>query len=100
MGVLCKRKPWNDAATARALRQIYEELPANPKIQAAVLDSFKSCAKAAGLTSLEIIAGVYPILEEWSPGNGCLTATSKLVAKTVWKHQKKELDIIKKAGIR
>ena len=97
----CKADELTKAADALGIKyKSAEELPANPKIQAAVLDSFKSCAKAAGLTSLEIIAGVYPILEEWSPGNGCLTATSKLVAKAVWKHQKKELDIIKKAGIR
>jgi len=75
-----------------------EELPANPKVQAAVLASFKEAAKKAKLTSLEVVVGVYPIIEEWSTANGCLTATSKLVAKSVWKHQKKELDFIKKAG--
>jgi len=77
-----------------------EELPTNPKVQAEVLASFKACAKGAELTALEVVAGVYPIIEEWSTANGCLTATSKLVPKSVWKHQKKELDVIKKAGIR
>jgi long-chain acyl-CoA synthetase len=74
------------------------ELTTQPQVQAAVLDSFKASAKSAGLTSLEVVAGVYPILEEWSTANGCLTATSKLVPKSVWKHEKAALDIIKKKG--
>merc|ERR1712196_469496 len=74
------------------------DLQTDAKVQAEVLASFKECAKKAGLTSLETVVGVYPIIEEWSTANGCLTATSKLVPKSVWKFQKKELDVIKVKG--
>jgi len=76
------------------------ELCANEKIQAGVLDSFKVEAKKGGLTVLETVVGVYPLVEEWSTANGCLTATQKLVSKSVQKFNKKELDIIKKKGIK
>ena len=56
-------------------------------------------AGKAGLTTLETVVGVYPIVDEWSTANGCLTATQKLVPKGVQKHQAKELDIIKKRAL-
>jgi len=77
-----------------------EELCSNPKIQDAVLASFKEMAKKGGLTALETVVGVYPLVEPWSTVNGCLTATQKLVSKGVYKFNAKELDIIKKKGIK
>mmetsp|Transcript_8992 Transcript_8992/g.21036 ORF Transcript_8992/g.21036 Transcript_8992/m.21036 type:complete len:766 (-) Transcript_8992:88-2385(-) len=76
------------------------ELCTNPKIQDAVLTSFKAEAKKGGLTALETVVGVYPLLEPWSPENACLTATQKLVPKKVEAFNAKELAIIKKKGIR
>jgi long-chain acyl-CoA synthetase len=97
----CKAEELTKAADELGITysDVSELLP-NPKVQEAVLTSFKACAKKAGLTSLEVVAGVYPLIEEWSTANGCLTATSKLVPKSAWKHQKKELDIIKAKGVR
>merc|ERR1712216_614692 len=68
------------------------QLCAEPKVQEAVLTSFKAMAKAGGLTSLETVVGVYPIVEPWTTLNGCLTATQKLVSKAVYKHNAKELN--------
>jgi long-chain acyl-CoA synthetase len=76
------------------------ELPAKPEVQEAVLASLKAEAKRAGLVSLEVVAGVYPLLEPWSTENGCLTATQKLVPKAVWRHNSKELQAVMKKGIR
>jgi len=73
---------------------------ADGKVQDVILKSFKAEAGKAGLTTLETVVGVYPIVDEWSTANGCLTATQKLVPKGVQKHQAKELDIIKKKGCR
>ena len=57
-------------------------------------------AKKSDLTALEVINGVYPLLEPWSTESGTLTATQKLVPKKVERFNKKELDIIKQKGIR
>jgi long-chain acyl-CoA synthetase len=77
-----------------------KELQTNPKIQDEILNSFKTEAKKAELTVLETVVGVYPLLEPWSTSNGCLTATQKLVPKSVWKHQKAEFDVVRKKGIK
>jgi long-chain acyl-CoA synthetase len=76
------------------------ELQTNAGIQDKILESFKAEAKKAGLTVLETVVGVYPLLDPWSPANGCLTATQKLVPKTVWKHNKAEFEVIRKKGIK
>merc|ERR1719159_1259950 len=73
-----------------------KELPPNPKIQEEVLASFKAEAKKAGLTALETVVAVYPLIEPWSPENGCLTATQKLGPKTVLKHNKAEFAVVRK----
>uniref|UniRef100_A0A7S4IMN0 AMP-dependent synthetase/ligase domain-containing protein n=1 Tax=Prymnesium polylepis TaxID=72548 RepID=A0A7S4IMN0_9EUKA len=76
------------------------ELCANAQVQAKVLESFKEAAKKGGLTALETVVGVYPLVEPWSTANGCLTATSKLMSKTIYKNNAKELEIIKKKGVK
>lgn len=77
------------------------DLCAHPEVQKAVLKSFQSCAKADGLTGLETVTGVYPLLEPWDPvENGCLTATQKIVSGKIYKFNSKELEIVKKKGIR
>jgi len=76
------------------------ELPKNPKVRDAVLKSFQAEAKKGGLTSLETVVAVYPLLEPWSTLNGCLTATQKIVSKKIYAVNKAELDTIKPVGIR
>ncbi|KAL1522800.1 hypothetical protein AB1Y20_017771 [Prymnesium parvum] len=76
------------------------QLCADPKVQEKILASFKEEAKKAGLTTLETVVGVYPVVEPWSTVNGCLTATQKLVPRAVYKFNSKELDIIKKKGMK
>lgn len=44
---------------------------------------------------------VYPLVgDPWSPENGCLTATQKLVPTKCFAHNAKELEVVKKKGIR
>jgi long-chain acyl-CoA synthetase len=74
------------------------ELCANEKVQEEVLKSFKVEAKKAGLTNLETVVGVYPIVEPWSAENGCLTASQKIVPKKIYAMHDKEFSIIKKKG--
>jgi len=102
------------------------QLCADPKVQEKILASFKEEAKKAGLTTLETVVGVCaraprnrlsissasvltsmllfdradPVVEPWSTVNGCLTATQKLVPRAVYKFNSKELDIIKKKGMK
>ena len=73
---------------------------ADEKVQAVLVKSFKAEATKAGLTVLETVVGVYPLLAEWTTANGCLTATQKLVPKGVQKQHKAELAAIVKKGIR
>ena len=75
-------------------------LCADAKVQAKVLESFKAAGKAAKLTSLEMVVAVLPVTAEWSPLNGCLTATQKLVPKKVFAFHAKELEELKKKGRR
>jgi len=97
----CKVSEIQAAAKKVGASGTNKELAANPKVQAEVVESFKVAAKAAGLTALETVVGVYPIVEDdWTPLNGCLTATQKLVPRTVCAHNAKELTEIKKKGCR
>mmetsp|Transcript_70525 Transcript_70525/g.159538 ORF Transcript_70525/g.159538 Transcript_70525/m.159538 type:complete len:748 (+) Transcript_70525:603-2846(+) len=77
------------------------DLCQHPEVQAAVLESFKKCAKAAGLTMLETVVGVHPLLVPWDPdSNGCLTATSKIISSKIYRFNAAELETIKKKGVR
>ena len=60
----------------------------------------RAAGKAAKLTSLEMVVAVLPVTAEWSPLNGCLTATQKLVPKKVFAFHAKELEELKKKGRR
>jgi len=75
-------------------------LCADAKVQAKVLDSFKTAAKVAKLTALETVVAVLPVTDEWSTHNGCLTATQKLVPKKVFSFHAKALEELKKKGRR
>jgi len=88
-------------SSPEAVGLVGDDLCANASVQAAVLASFKACAKEGGLTALETVTGVYPLTAPWDPvSNGCLTATQKIVANKIYKFNKRELDIIKKKGVR
>jgi len=75
-------------------------LCANAKVQAAILESFKEVAKKGKLTTLETVVAVLPVTAEWSPTNGCLTATQKLVPKKVFAAHAAELEGLKAKGRR
>jgi len=96
-----KEKALVEAAKGVGIAGEPKELAANPEVQALVVASFKEEAKKAGLTALETVIAVYPLVgDPWSPENGCLTATQKLVPKKCFAHNAKELEVVKKKGIR
>ncbi|CAE7856624.1 LACS6, partial [Symbiodinium necroappetens] len=72
-----------------------EELCRDPKVMAAVKAALDVVAKAGKLPSLMQATAVMPVLEPWTPDNGCLTATSKLVPKTVYKVHEKASDLVR-----
>jgi len=97
----CKASELTKTADTLGIKYMsVEELVGNDKVQAEVLKSFVAEAKKAGLTALETVVGVYPLVVDWTTANGCLTATSKLVSKSVYKFNKTELEAIKKKGVR
>mmetsp|Transcript_46360 Transcript_46360/g.100815 ORF Transcript_46360/g.100815 Transcript_46360/m.100815 type:complete len:745 (-) Transcript_46360:100-2334(-) len=71
------------------------EMCRDPKVMAAVKAQLDSVAKKGKLPSLMHVAAVIPVVEAWTPDNGCLTATSKLAPKGVFKLHAEELKILK-----
>lgn len=67
----------------------------DPKVMAAVKTALDAVAKAHKLPALMQAIAVMPVLEPWTADNGCLTATSKLVAKKIYQLQEKDLDVLK-----
>jgi len=99
----CKKAKLVEAAlkagVANAAGLSDDQLCAHPEVQKAVVASFAVCAKAGGLTKLETVVGVYPLLTPWDPvANGCLTATQKIVPSKIFAFNKKELDLIRVKG--
>jgi len=67
------------------------------KMRQVVLESLNAEGKKVGLGSLEVLAGVALIAQPWSPDDGTLTATLKLVPNRVKVVNKVELDELKSA---
>eukprot|EP00310_Coccolithus_braarudii_P020572 CAMPEP_0183331580 /NCGR_PEP_ID=MMETSP0164_2-20130417/921_1 /TAXON_ID=221442 /ORGANISM="Coccolithus pelagicus ssp braarudi, Strain PLY182g" /LENGTH=788 /DNA_ID=CAMNT_0025500093 /DNA_START=25 /DNA_END=2391 /DNA_ORIENTATION=+ len=95
----CKPSELEKAAATLGVAGEAEELCSNPKVQEAVLASFKAVAKTAGLQSLETVVAVFPVVSDWA-GNGCLTATQKLVPRKVFTFEAKALEQLKPKGRR
>jgi len=76
------------------------ELCRDPRVMKAVKAKLDVVAKAANLPSLMQVVAVMPLLEPWTPQNGCLTATSKLVSKEVYKAHAEDLKMLKALGTR
>lgn len=67
----------------------------DPKVMAAVTAQLGKVAKAAGLPALMHVTAVMPTVDPWTTANGCLTATSKLVSKEVYKRYAQDLETLK-----
>jgi len=97
----CKRQPLLDlAADAGVTGKSDEELCRDPKVMAALKVKLDAVAKEHKLPALMHAAAVMPVLEPWTPANGCLTGTSKLVAKGVYKLHEKDLKMLKPKAMR
>ncbi|KJZ71152.1 hypothetical protein HIM_09451 [Hirsutella minnesotensis 3608] len=62
------------------------------KVCGAALKDLQSAGKQAGLTGMEIVAGVVITDEEWTPNSGLVTATQKLNRKVIREKFKKNID--------
>jgi long-chain acyl-CoA synthetase len=67
------------------------DMHTHPKVKDAVLKDLLSVGKGAGLSPLEMVAGVIISDEEWTPASGFVTATSKLNRKVIREHFKKQI---------
>ncbi|PNY28678.1 Long-chain-fatty-acid-CoA ligase 1 [Tolypocladium capitatum] len=64
----------------------------DPKVRDAVLKDLQLTGKRAGLSSMEIVAGVVITDEEWTPPSGLVTATQKLNRRAIREAFKKDID--------
>jgi len=78
----------------------FEQVVKDSKLIKTVLDSLNKCGKEAGLSSLEILAGVALLTKPWSPDDGTLTATLKITPSRIKVVNAAELEQVKKAGIK
>merc|ERR1712110_163337 len=72
----------------------------HPEVIKVVLKDLVAEGKKAGCSALETIIAVALITKPWSPEDKTLTATLKIVPGAIKTVNKKELDAIKKLGIR
>ncbi|CAJ1362176.1 unnamed protein product [Effrenium voratum] len=91
----CKKKELLELAAEKGVTgKDGEELCRDPKVMAAVKAVLDPIAKEHKLPALMQAIAVMPVLEPWTAENGCLTATSKLVPKQIYKAHAKDLDIL------
>jgi len=92
----CKKKELLALAAANGVTGKDDDaLCKDPKVMAAVKTALDAVAKAHKLPALMQAIAVMPVLEPWTADNGCLTATSKLVAKKIYQLHEKDLDVLK-----
>eukprot|EP00933_Yihiella_yeosuensis_P060658 TRINITY_DN63404_c0_g1_i1.p1 TRINITY_DN63404_c0_g1~~TRINITY_DN63404_c0_g1_i1.p1 ORF type:complete len:749 (-),score=196.52 TRINITY_DN63404_c0_g1_i1:92-2338(-) len=97
----CKEKELKElAAEVGAAAKDGQAMCRDPKVMAAVKAKLDVVAKEAKLPALMHAVAVLPIIEPWTAANGCLTATSKLVSKGVYKKHAEDLKFLKPMGIR
>jgi len=78
----------------------FEAVVKDAKVRKAVLDDLNACGKVAGLSALELIAGVALLTKPWSADDGTLTATLKITPSKIKSVNKAELEEVKPCGIR
>ncbi|KAK7432270.1 long-chain fatty acid-CoA ligase [Neonectria magnoliae] len=64
------------------------------KVRDAVLRDLQATGKRAGLSRIEIVAGVVITEEEWTPPSGLVTATQKLDRRVIRQRFKREIDAV------
>ncbi|KPM42969.1 Long-chain-fatty-acid--CoA ligase 1 [Neonectria ditissima] len=68
------------------------------KVRDAVLKDLQATGKRAGLSRIEIVAGVVITEEEWTPPSGLVTATQKLDRRVIREKFKKEIETVLKSA--
>mmetsp|Transcript_101424 Transcript_101424/g.316207 ORF Transcript_101424/g.316207 Transcript_101424/m.316207 type:complete len:751 (+) Transcript_101424:64-2316(+) len=78
-----------------------EALCRDPKVMAAVKAKLDAATKQdKAWPALFNIAAVMPVVEPWTPDNGCMTATSKIVPKEVWAKHEEDIKLMKKMTVK
>ncbi|KAM5343649.1 hypothetical protein ACJ41O_012186 [Fusarium nematophilum] len=66
------------------------------RVRDAVLDGLQATGKRAGLSAMELVAGVVITEPEWSPQSGLVTATQKLNRRVICEAFRKDIDRVLK----
>ncbi|KAJ4251552.1 long-chain fatty acid-CoA ligase [Fusarium torreyae] len=80
------------AAIAKDLGVEQHSMWSDNKVRDVVLKDLQTAGKRAGLSSMEIVAGVVISHEEWIPSSGLVTATQKLNRRAINTRYKKEIE--------
>ncbi|CAN8097794.1 unnamed protein product [Discula destructiva] len=75
----------------------FPRLLKDDRIVGAVLKDLLSQAKTAGLSGLEMVAGVVLTDEEWTPQNGLVTATSKVNRRACREKYQEDIEAVYKS---
>lgn len=67
------------------------------KIKEEILRQLQEIGRKAGFNGIEVIVGVVIAQEEWTPVNGLVTATNKLMRKKLEEKHKTEIEEVYKS---
>eukprot|EP01059_Diplonema_ambulator_P032282 TRINITY_DN6263_c0_g1_i2.p2 TRINITY_DN6263_c0_g1~~TRINITY_DN6263_c0_g1_i2.p2 ORF type:complete len:398 (+),score=172.89 TRINITY_DN6263_c0_g1_i2:1105-2298(+) len=100
--VQCKVNKLKELAAKLGVEGEPEQLVLDAKVQDEVVKMLNKRGKEVDppLSSLEALAGVALLVHPWSPDNGTLTASLKIVPKAIQAVHAAELKIAKQKGIR
>ncbi|KAK4677307.1 long-chain fatty acid-CoA ligase [Podospora pseudoanserina] len=85
----------NDKALAEKAKELgvgEADMHRDKKVRDAVLKSLQGVARKNGLSSMETVAGVVVVDDEWTPNNGLVTATQKVNRRAVRERYKKQIE--------
>ncbi|KAI1320886.1 acetyl-CoA synthetase-like protein [Xylariaceae sp. FL0255] len=77
---------------AKSLRVDGAAMHEDKKVKDAVLKDLVAVGKKAGLSGLEMVAGVVVVDEEWTPASGLVTATQKVNRRALRDHYKMQIE--------
>jgi len=86
------RRAVEDWAASQGIKDDWQHLCSNPKLQKLILDGLGAIWNSAKLKSIERVVAVKLFHEEWTPENGWLTAAMKLRRNEIHKRFSKEIE--------
>jgi len=88
------RKAVEDWAASQGIKDDWQQLCSNPKVEKFILDGLNAVWSSYKLKSIERISAIKIFHEEWTPENGWLTAAMKLRRNEIHKRYAKEIEEI------